>query len=197
MVEGKPAGETPVIPLVGAGVITVKGSDTAELADAPDGIYPPLTPELRIFLGGETLRISASGRVVPAFATTLTAPSPVIVTAPTATSVADSRSYTADRSRDLTLTWTGGGVGLLSFYMLSEKTASSYLRAECRFPGEAGQGTVPAAVLGRFTRDTISVNAWPWTSTAMDVADWTIDIEANAAATIPDGTPFFGTMTLQ
>ena len=85
----------------------------------------------------------------------------------------------------------------MSFHMLSEETRSGYLRAECRFPAEAGQGTVPAAVLGRFARDTINVNAGPWISTAMDVADWTIDIEANAAATIPDGAPFFGTMTLQ
>lgn len=81
-----PSGNTPA--LVGAGDVTVAGGATTltqmPQSSASGTSYANLTSMQSLWQGGEAIMVSAAGGEVPAFATALSAPTQVTLTAPAA-----------------------------------------------------------------------------------------------------------------
>jgi hypothetical protein len=125
---------------VSAGTITITGGSPNPIAFSPasDGSYGGFTGTFS-FTPGETLMVSAMGATVPAFVTTVVFPSPVTVTSPTGTP-------TIDHTKDLALTWSGGGNASVRA-TIQESTADRAVLIACLFSAAAGAATLPAAAL--------------------------------------------------
>ena len=96
------------------------------------------------FTGGQTLTVSASGGMVPAFG-------PQPVTAPpfaelTSPQVPDAGVIVIPTSADLTLSWTAGQSGATWTITMGYETSDKSL--ECGWDASLGQGTIPQAMLG-------------------------------------------------
>ncbi len=128
-----------------AGTITVMGGTQAvTLTPGSDGSYTDATGTTALWNGGETLTISASGGMVPAFMGSVQAPAPVTVNQlggaawPAATATVN-----VSRATDLVVTWTATTGSVLI------GIANNTSGMTCVFDGSAGTGTIPAAALGQ------------------------------------------------
>jgi hypothetical protein len=98
---------------------------------------------------GETIYVSASGGIVPAFSMKgVTAPSAVALTAPALS--ADGGSADISTAADLHVAWSGGQAGATVTLQASSEglgTSMSYATISCSWDGGLGQGTVPKSIL--------------------------------------------------
>jgi hypothetical protein len=95
-----------------------------------------------LFSAGQTLSVSASGGVVPAFGpTSVVAPPTPVLTQPAAIS----GMYTIATSADLPVVWTGGQPGDLFLLEGTDSSGQSYFT--CTWDAAAGMATVPQPVL--------------------------------------------------
>lgn len=142
-----------------AGTIVVSGGGggkgNATLVYGPSPQIPGYSNYARVdgtgafFVPGDTLvATGAGGPDLPAFTARVAVPSDVTITNP-ACSVAGCDSL--DRSTDLHVTWTGGGVGKVkAFFETLSNTAVAIL--SCTFDSAAGQGTIAASVLAKLEK---------------------------------------------
>lgn len=131
-----------------AGTIAISGgSIPAGTALAPTSGNGYYTSTMGTFLAsGDAINIAASGGTVPAFGpTTLTVPPLLTLTEP---QLSSSGNGVIPSSADLAVSWTGGQSGAtMSLEFFPSMTNLQY--AICDWDASLGQGTVPAAVLGK------------------------------------------------
>lgn len=137
-----------------AGAITVTGTGPSSPAiltfgplggDAGVDGYKGLNAQSRFYNDGDMLSASgAGGPDLPAFAVqTLVAPNDIVLTAPACANV---MCTDFPRSKDVTLTWTGGGAGKVGVTYITD-TDNGSKTLSCSFDATAGTGTVPSAAL--------------------------------------------------
>lgn len=139
---------TPTYETVGAGTIQVLGANQP-LSLTPDsgGSYTAITGQERLWSGGETLTVSASGGEVPAFQETLFAATPVTLSSPSLP--APGTPMTLSTSGPLHVAWSGGMGGTVTA-MLTRSITGATTRSVmlmCTFPATDGAGTVPASAM--------------------------------------------------
>ncbi len=149
------AGEGASPTWLSAGTITVTGGAFPFAMTPSSGGYGAAGEMLgALWSGGETLTVAAPGDVVPAFSTTILAPtSKIALTEPQPSSFDDSGIPSVDVSRlsDFVVQWTGAQSGQvdvgLSGYAAGDGGAQVPALLECLFDGPSGSGTVPSALL--------------------------------------------------
>ena len=154
--------------------IAISGrSSPIPLARPQDGGIPSyFTYNEHIFNGGETVTVTATGADVPAFATTLTAP-----TRPTLTAVGIAANGVIDRSQAITVRWTGGSPQLS--VSLSGTTDAGLRVVECRFDAAAGSGTILPTVLQQLPSGLAgSFGIAAITSKPLNAGSWSFDVDA-------------------
>jgi hypothetical protein len=170
-------------PGVSAGIINVTGT-TQPIMMMPTAskTYDTFMVANPLFSGGENITFAAAGADVPAFTKSITAPTKATITAPAKPS-ATSPYLTISRSQDFSLSWTGGGTGLVQLALNSN---SAEQRLFCRFEASAGSGKVPSAALamlpagnGGFAMASIAQNVF-------ETGDWAIEASAYFNAVWPD-----------
>jgi hypothetical protein len=130
---------------VSAGTIHISGGNLGagqSVTPGADGTYA-FTANAAEYSAGQTLAVSASGAVAPAFGPqSISAPSLIDLVAPAAD---DGGTYTIATSSDLTVAWTGGQSGDLVLVEAADPTWLNYF--SCSWDASAGQGTIPRTVL--------------------------------------------------
>jgi hypothetical protein len=134
-----------------AGTITIAASGGSLKLPYGDGSYNA-DGETQLFVGGSAISIAGGGGAdLPAFAAQrLVAPTDIVVTSPSC-SVDSLRSDAGcgdlDRTTDLSVTWTGGGAGIVVAHLeTATDTTATYV--SCVFEAAGGSGTIPATILG-------------------------------------------------
>ncbi len=131
---------------VGAGVITVSAGATSftltPQVTASGTTYQPMLAPQPLWHDAESVVVSAAGGDVPAFATTLTAPTAVTLTMGAGSG---GGPMLLPRQDDLVVEWSGGGFGTVDVELLGSGAAA--VDVHCRFAPSARSGVVPAALL--------------------------------------------------
>jgi hypothetical protein len=145
-----------LMPNVSAGVIAISGGKVpVTLTPDAQNLYPRWQDMVTgLWDGGETIAMSAAGATVPAFNYTFTAPSLVEVTNPVFFGVEP-----IDRTKDYTVTWSGGAVGTFQVTLAVTINHVPIIALYCDFPSVAGMGTIPAAALARLPANTMGAFA--------------------------------------
>jgi hypothetical protein len=155
-----------------AGTITISGLDEpvsmAPTGSGP-GLYAPIASHTNsLFSAGESVTISATGAVVPAFTANLVAPSLIDLQSP---AVTNDTGLTLDRSADLTVVWSGGGFGTVAVDFVD----SAHTSVGCTFPSSDGTGTIPKAALAALVPEGVGALQIDVQSTQTLMIDgWTI-----------------------
>jgi hypothetical protein len=153
---GLPAG--PPGRTVSAGTLTLAGGELggAVATLMAGGVYaygfdtlnPPSQAPLTFLMPGDTLTVSASGGVVPAFtAAPVAVPQPGTLVTPQPKSGGDYGFYAVSTSEDLTVQWSGGEPGAQFLLQGGKGGNTSFL---CTWDATLGQGIVPQSVLAPF-----------------------------------------------
>ena len=140
---------TPTYETVSAGTVQVMGANQP-LSLTPDasGTYDAITGQERLWSGGGTLTISASGGAVPAFQDTLFAAAPVNLTSPSLPAPG-SPQITMSTSGPLNVAWNGGMGGTVTAMLTRSITGATTrtVMLMCTFPATDGAGIVPASAM--------------------------------------------------
>jgi hypothetical protein len=125
-----------------AGNITISGTRAGPITLAPiDGGYSYYTSSSdKLWDGGETVTVTATGATVPAFSTSLTAPTPIGMTNPLC---AMSDCGTFSRSTSLPVSWSPANAPALVFVISS--TTAQVMFAQCTLT--TSPGSVPSSVM--------------------------------------------------
>lgn len=131
-------------PARSAGVVTVSGANVPiTLTPDHNDVYSSFSAMSQLaWPGDNTLTLIAAGADVPPFQLSAVAPSLVTLAAP----ATPGSQLTIDRSRDLTMSWSGGRNGTVEL-TLSSHTPSTLVDIACDAPAGAGRMVVPQAVL--------------------------------------------------
>ena len=176
-----------------AGVVHIEGgSKNIDLTPKSDNTYAPATAASLLFGGGELLTASADGKDVPAFTTSLTAPSKITLAAPAVAS----GSLTVTRSAGVSATFSGASSGTVVLYF-SATTATKAYAATCSFPGGSGSGMVPAAAFADFPAGDGTFDFYVKESSVAAVAGWEVRFTASKAVVDPAGEALAGQVTFQ
>jgi hypothetical protein len=154
--DGGTVSPAPVI-VPDEGNITVTGMRDAgpailtygPIGDGGSAGYLPVSANALFFQGGDMVTASgAGGADLPSFLPqTVVAPDDIVLTSP-ACSVGSCPSL--DRTTDLAVAWTGGGVGELQAFFESVVVSGSntkIIALGCNFDSSAHAGTVPSSLL--------------------------------------------------
>ena len=167
--------------LMGAGAIAITGArlpaDHTYYAITQGSAHPGITHDaITVWDGGEEIHVTAAGEAdgIPAFETTLNAPSFVTMTTP----IFAQKDMALDTSKDFEATWTHEGAGSGNVILRFAQSATVALKevgqaVECAYPASSDRGTIPASVLQRMkayltaamditTREKRIVNAGDW-----------------------------------
>ncbi len=123
----------------GAGTVTITygSGQSLQLVDDGMGGYSNIAQQY-LYAPGDTITVSGTGAVVPAFTMSLTFPSQVTVTSPTSLSVLHQSGITA--------TWTATSSPV--HIRINQYLANSHaVFIDCTYAGDAGSGAVPASAL--------------------------------------------------
>lgn len=191
--EGTAAQETDV----SAGTVHLTGGAAAiDLAPMSDNTYAPSTGATALYAGGETLVVTADGKDVPAFTTSLTAPSKVTLAAP----VVASGALTVKRSSGVTATFssaaTGAAAGSVVLYFSATSTTMAFALT-CTFDASAGTGTIPAAAFADFPAGPGTFDFYVKQASRVVVAPWDIHFTASKAVVDPAGIALAGDATFE
>jgi hypothetical protein len=181
-------------PAVSAGVIMITGTTQAiTMMPTATKTYDTFMVANPLFNGGESVTFTAAGADVPAFTKTITAPTKATITAPPKPS-ASSPFLNIPRGQDFSVSWSGGGTGLVQVALNSNNADQ---RLFCRFEANAGTGKVPAAALatlpqgnGGFAMASIAHNVF-------ETGDWAIEASAYFNAVWPDNAIVSGPTMFQ
>jgi hypothetical protein len=127
----------PVIPADHAGTITIEGDlALVDLVPDPEGLYPRVDGfDGRLFNAGITVGVYSTGGDIPAFSSTLTAPSTITFTTPMPLSI--------QRAQGLELAWPAVDDGTVWILVVDNAGTT----VSCEFPASAGAGAIPTDVL--------------------------------------------------
>jgi hypothetical protein len=166
-----------------AGAVHLKaGSHSADLLPEFNG-YPNVQETGAFFEGGEELSIRGDGDAVRSFSTQVTAPSPVMVTAPLDATVVVSKT------QELTLTWTGDSAGVLVF-QLSGKVDQNDVKVQCRFLPSAGTAVVPGSAFEALPAGKYTAQVFTRSRAVVAAGDWSVVLEGVYFAGVKDVSAF-------
>ena len=162
-----------------AGVVHITGGKkTVDVAPSANKSYSVVTGSESLWTGGEMITVTAGGEDVPAFTTSLVAPSTLTMTAPALPSSNGALDVT--RSATFAATWTGTSSGLVVLYF-DAATSSNAFAATCTFAASAGKGDVPAAAFADFPAVAGTYNFYVKHSSTAAPAGWSIRFTASSA----------------
>lgn len=129
---------------VSAGTLTLAGGSLGSVAVSPDASNDySYEAGGTFFTAGQTLTVSATGGVVPAFGPiSVVAPGLPLLTSPVA---ASSAGYTISTEQDLVVAWGGGEAEGQMIFEASSSDSSSYFT--CVWPASEAKAVVPQAML--------------------------------------------------
>lgn len=163
-----------------AGDITVAADLDVTMTPDDNGSYPYKTGQVKLFGSEQEIAVDAKGADIPAFSTTLKAPTFVTLTEPAWP--APGQPLAVNRANALAFKWDAGTSGDV---MVSLSTVSSTKLASvsCTWKASAGQGSIGAAALGKLTTDgqgSIAVNAS--STSTVTAGDWKVNVSALSPA---------------
>jgi hypothetical protein len=181
-------------PAVSAGEIMITGAAQAiTMTPTAEKTYNTFMTAAPLFSGGENITFAAAGADVVAFTKSITAPSKATITAPAKPS-STSPYLNISRSQDFTVSWTGGGTGLVQVALNSSQADQ---RLFCKFEASAGTGKVPSAALQLLATGTGGFAMASIAQTVHEAGDWAVDVSAYFNAVWPDNAIVSGPMMLQ
>lgn len=198
-VPGQPAGRSCTLEVIGtcrvntcvestrplmvpqAGTITLSNGDmfNATLMPNGDGGYSAHSESHVLLPGDDNITINASGGDVPAFSSTFIQPLTLLITSPIASSTGD---LAWSRNADLPLKWDRG---VPKVQLLVEGGANLGVTVDCLFPSEAGEASIPAAVLKQLPPAT-TLFVYTFKVQSITAGKYAIDLKAFASAMDPD-----------
>jgi len=199
---GPPGDAGPPPAIANAGTVQVNGGLMA-LTFMPDamGRYTAQSGASLIWMDPSTILTfqSAADAPVPAFMGQLHGAEQVTLTTPAAPPAG--MSFDFDQTTDLAVTWNRapgdfepfGVVSMgMSFAAAAPSTAS--VSVSCRWPIEAGEGTVPAAALAMFPAGSIVPVSWNTeVDRVLEPGDgWEVEIQTTAVSRYLDGRAAVG-----
>ncbi len=195
VVEKVGSGDVPDEVDVSAGTVRITGGTKAvALTPAVDKTYEPVTGSVVLWNGGETLNVAGDGKDVPAFKTTVVAPSKLTMTAPALPSSAATLSVT--RSAPFSATWSGASSGVAVLYF-EATTSSNAFSATCTFKAGDGTAQVPAAAFADFPAGEGSFNFYVKEVGVASPPGWTIRFTASSAMVDSAGAGATGAATFE
>ena len=136
--------------------------------------------------------VSADGKDVPAFTTSLTAPSKITLAAPVVTAGA----LTVKRSDGVSATFSGASSGLVVLYFSATSSTMAFA-ATCTFDAKAGSGSVPAAAFADFPAGPGTFDFYVKQSSVVMPAGWEVHFTASKAVVDPAGIALAGDATFE
>jgi hypothetical protein len=172
-----------LVGLPSAGNITIKGgSEEVVLQPSLDGFYPEYrNTSALVFQRGQTLAISAVGKAVPAWQTSLMMPSTVFVLQSPSPARID-LTWVLRKKQDLALAWAPLASGSSVRVELSQDLGTSQgMLIECSFDGSQGTGTVPSSVLSQLqttqgVNHAVGILIGPGTETKLSPLGWDVSV---------------------
>jgi hypothetical protein len=184
-------------PLASAGAIQVTGGSYAlALAQKEGGAYAPLLDgdasdagPASLWLGGESLTVTASGGVVPPFVGHVVAPSEIMVQTPGPTRLL--------RQGAFAISWVGASIGdvVVEIDQPANGHAGYYL--ECHFPVSAGVGVVSSEALGRLAAGGATMTVSTENRASLTAGPWLVKTFARTHASDLEGNEYLEAVTLE
>lgn len=168
------------------------GSKAVDLTPKSDNTYAPSVGSTALYNGGETLTVSGDGKDVPAFTTSLTAPSTITLAAPVVTS----GSLTVKRSTGVTATFSGASAGSVVLYFSATSSTMAFALT-CTFAATAGGGSIPAAAFADFPAGNGTFDFYVKQTSRVVVAPWDVRFTASKAVVDPAGIALAGDATFE
>jgi hypothetical protein len=186
------AGDAGMPPIADAGVISVSGGAMPiMLTPQSGGGYAPFHGMSPLWSGGEPITISAAGGERRHFAATTTAPGAATLTMPA------ERPTTIARGSDLSLSWSGSGIGVVEVLLSASSAGMPAVEVHCRYPLAAGHGVVPAAILGNLPAGSmgalVMTTLTPQTLSAG--GSWSVDVALETVAVDQSGASVSSSVT--
>lgn len=195
LVEKIGSGSSPDETDLSAGTIHITGgTKSVDLVPTAKKTYDPVTGAVALWSGGETLTVAAEGKDVPAFTTSLVAPSKLTMTAPALPSPSANLSVT--RSAPLSATWTGASSGQVVLYF-DAATGSNAFSATCTFKASDGKAEVPAAAFADFPAIDGTFNFYVKEAAVASPPGWTVRFTVSSAIVGPSGVSAIGSATFK
>jgi hypothetical protein len=195
LVEKIGNGNTPDETDLSAGTIHITGGTrSVDLVPNAKKTYDAVTGSVALWNGGETLTVAGEGKDVPAFTTSLVAPSKLTMTAPALPSPAGALSVT--RSAPFSATWSGASSGLVVLYF-DAATGANAFSATCTFQASAGKAEVPAAAFAEFPAIDGTFNFYVKEAAVASPPGWTIRFTVSSAIVDPAGASAIGSATFK
>ncbi len=195
LVETIGNGNTPDETDLSAGVIHITGgTKSIDLVPTAKKTYDPVSGSVVLWNGGEMLTVKGEGKDVPAFTTSLVAPSKLTMTAPALPSSSANLSVT--RSAPFSATWSGTSSGLVVLYF-DVATGSNAFSATCTFKASDGKAEVPAAAFADFPAIDGTFNFYVKEAAVASPPGWTIRFTVSSAIVGPAGASAIGQATFK
>ncbi len=168
------------------------GSKAIDLTADNANSYAPATGSTSLYNGGETLVVTADGKDVPAFTTSLTAPSAITLAAPAVTA----GSLTVKRSTGVNATFSGASAGSVVLYFSATSSTMAFA-ATCTFAAVAGTVSVPAAAFADFPSGDGTFDFYVKESRVVRPSGWEVHFTASKAVVDPAGIALAGQATFE
>lgn len=178
-----------------AGTITLSTPLTSlTLVPKADATYDTLSGFGSLWAPGDTVDVQVSGGEVPAFSTSVVAPSPVNVTAP---ALDPATPLTIDTTKDLAISWAGSSVGEV-IAGVSTYSASEVAVLNCKFDPAAGHGVLPASLLGLLPKSgSAACGVQQRSSTSLDAGEFSISVSVSIESMSQGKSAHAGGVTLK
>jgi hypothetical protein len=161
-------------PVVGtardAGIVRVVHGSDAPIELVKSKSYAQADLAATFFAAGDTLTFSATGADVPAFSDAkVVAPADLTSTLPTE----------IDRTKDLTITWTGGTTGEVGLF-LSGSLETESESISCSAPAAGGTLTVPKELLAKLASTSGFFDLAPTSEQRVESSAWIVNLTVQA-----------------
>jgi hypothetical protein len=189
-------GSTTVEEDLSAGVVHITGGAKAvDLTPKSDKTYAVVSSSTEgLWNGGEMLTVTADGKDVPAFTTSLVAPSKVTLSAPAPAA----GIITVTRSAGVSATFTGMSSGFVVLYFdIADPSGQQAFSATCTFDASLGSATIPAAAFADFPAGDGTFNFYVKQSSVVMPAGWQVRFTASKAIVDPAGQAMVGQATFK
>jgi hypothetical protein len=128
--------------------------------------------------GSGSFHIAAAGATVPAFAVDLDSAYPVTIMDP---DLPDSGPIVIDRSKELTMNWTGGTPGVVVVIFFGADNGLTQVR--CELDGAAQTAKIPQAALAQLPAGSGGISAFARQGTTIDAGGRPVDVSLTFVAT--------------
>lgn len=184
---------------VSAGKLTISGgSKTIEITPKSDNTYTPSSSSAQtLFSGGEQLTAKVEGAGVPAFQTTLTAPSKLVVTAPLlAADAGPDSTLDMTRASGLGITWTGTSSGTFVAYFATTSPNEVHTLT-CRYAPSAGSAQIPKEALATLFAGEGFFDMYVEEKSKPTVKDWAVSFTVTTNTNSATGAGMTGTARIK